>query len=70
MFLISHEFGVTLTQKAMSEKAHEIRVAVEIFDAFDVRRKVVTADMLLTQHLFCQAVVAASGDYMLPIKRD
>jgi len=68
MSVVSHELGITLTQKAMSEKTHEVPVSREILQAFDVSQKVVTADALLTQRSFSQAILAAGGDYVLPIK--
>ena len=68
MSVVSHELGITLTQKAMSEKTHEIPVSREILKAFDVRGKVVTADALLTQRAFCESAIAMGGDYVLPVK--
>ena len=68
MSVVSHELGVTLTQKPMAAKTHEVPVSREILKAFDVSRKVVTADALLTQRSFCQEVLALGGDYVLPIK--
>ena len=68
MSVVSHELGITLTQKAMSEKMHEIPVSREILKAFDVSGKVVTADVLLTQRAFCESIIATGGDYVLPVK--
>lgn len=68
MSVVSHELGITLTQRPMSEKTHEVPVSREILKAFDVSQKVVTADALLTQRSFSQAVLADGGDYVLPIK--
>ena len=68
MSVVSHELGITLTQKAMSEKTHEVPVSREILKAFDVSGKVVTTDALLTQRSFCQSVLALGGDYVLPVK--
>ena len=68
MSVVSHELGITLTQKAMSKKTHEVPVSREILKAFDVSGKVVTADALLTQRSFCESVLALGGDYVLPVK--
>ena len=68
MSVVSHELGVTLTQRAMSEKSHEVPVSREILKAFDVSGKVVTADALLTQRSFCESILASGGDYVFPIK--
>ena len=68
MSVVSHQLGVTLTQKAMSEKSHELPVSLEILKVFDVSEKVVTADALLTQRSFCESVLASGGDYVLPVK--
>ncbi len=68
MSVVSHELGITLTQKAMSEKTHEVPTSLEILKAFDVSGKVVTADALLTQRSFCESVLASGGDYVLPVK--
>lgn len=70
MSVVSHELGITLTQKAMSAKTHEVAVSREILKAFDVSGKVVTADALLTQRSFCESVLASGGDYVLPIKKN
>lgn len=66
--VVSHELGVTLTQKPMSAKTHEVPVSREILKAFDVSGKVVTADALLTQRSFCASILALGGDYVLPVK--
>ena len=68
--VVSHELGVTLTQKALSEKDHEIPASLEILKTFDVAAKVVTTDALLTQRAFCEAILAAGGDYVLPVKKN
>ena len=68
--VVSHELGVTLTQCAVSDKTNEIPVSTQILEAFDVKGKVVTTDALLTQRAFCQKVVDAEGDYLLPVKKN
>ena len=68
MSIVSHELGITVAQKAMSKKTHEVAVSREMLGAFDVSGKVVTADALLTQRSFCESVLASGGDYVLPVK--
>lgn len=68
MSVVSHELGITLTQRPMSAKTHEVPVSREILKAFDVSQKVVTADALLTQRSFCASILALGGDYVLPVK--
>ena len=70
MSVVSHQLGITLTQKAMSEKSHELPTSLEILKSFDVSGKVVTADALLTQRSFCESVLASGGDYVLPVKEN
>lgn len=66
--VVSHELGITLCQKALSEKDHEIPGSLEILNLFDVSGKVVTTDALLTQRRFSASVCSAGGDYLLPVK--
>ena len=66
--VVSHELGITLCQKALSEKEHEIPASRAILKAFDVAQKVVTTDALLTQRRFSEAICAQGGDYLLPVK--
>lgn len=66
--VVSHELGITITQQSVSDKTNEIPISTEILKAFDVSGKVITTDALLTQRTFCQAVIDADGDYMLPVK--
>jgi len=51
-------------------KTNEIPVSTQILEAFDVKGKVVTTDVLLTQCAFCQKVVGAGEDYLLPVKKN
>ena len=66
--VVSHELGITLCQKALSEKEHEIPASRAILKMFDVAQKVVTTDALLTQRRFSEAICAQGGDYLLPVK--
>ncbi len=66
--VVSHELGVTLTQRSVSDKTNEIPISTEILKTFDVRGKVITTDALLTQRTFCHAIIADEGNYVLPVK--
>ena len=68
--VVSHELGVTLTQKGVSDKTNEIPISIEILKNFDVSGKVITTDALLTQKVFCQDIIDANGDYLLPVKKN
>ena len=68
--VVSHELGVTLTQQGVSDKTNEIPVSTEILKNFDVSGRVITTDALLTQKTFCQAIIDANGDYLLPVKKN
>ncbi len=68
--VVSHELGVTLTQKGVSDKTNEIPISTEILKNFDVSGKVITTDALLTQRPFCHAIIEGNGDYVLPVKKN
>ena len=66
--VVSHEFGLPLTQCAVSEKTNEVPLSTQILRTFDVAGKVITTDALLTQRAFSQDVIELQADYCLPIK--
>lgn len=68
--VVSHQLGITLTQRPVSEKTNEIPVATQILQAFDVAGKVVTTDALLTQRSICQDLCDADADYVMPVKEN
>ena len=65
--VVSHELGITLCQKALSEKDHEIPASRAILKAFDVAQKVITT-LYLQQRRFSEAICGQGGDYLLPVK--
>ena len=65
---VSHELGIPLAQSAVSEKTNEIPMSIELLNAFDVARKVITTDALLTQRGFCEEILAKDAEYLLPVK--
>ncbi len=68
--VVSHELGITLTQCSVSDKTNEIPVSTQILEAFDVKGKVITTDALLTQRAFCEQIIDADGDYLLPVQKN
>ena len=66
--VVSHELGITLCQKALSEKEHEIPASCDLLKMFEVAGKVITTDALLTQRRFSEAICAKGGAYLLPVK--
>ena len=68
--VVSHELGIILTQRSVSDGTNDIPISTEILKAFDVRGKVITTDALLTQRAFCEKVVEMGGDYVLPVKKN
>ena len=65
---VSHDLGVVLAECAVCEKTNEIPVSRELLKAVEVAEKVLTTDALLTQRAFCQDILHARGDYLLPVK--
>ena len=68
--VVSHELGVTLAQRKVTDKTNEIPVSTEILDDIDVKGKVITTDALLTQRTFCSEVIKQGGDYLQPVKKN
>ena len=60
--VVTHQLGMTLTQRPVSDKTNEIPIASRILTAFDIAGKVVTTDALLTQRKFCQDLCDADAD--------
>ena len=65
---MSHQLGITLTQRPVPDKTSEIPIASWILEAFDVAGTVVATDALLTQRKFCQDLCDADADYVMPVK--
>lgn len=60
--------GVVLRQVAVATKNNEITAAPSLLAHLELSGKVVTGDALLTQQELCTQIVAAGGDYVLPVK--
>ncbi len=67
---VSHELGITLTQRAVSGKTNEIPISTQLLKTFDVTGKVITTDALLTQRTFCKEVLKYHANYAMPVKEN
>ena len=63
----THASGVVLGQIRAAGKGHELAAAKALLTQVPVAGRVVTADALLTQRDISEQIVAAGGDYLLPI---
>jgi len=60
--------GAVLAQIAAPGKGQELAAAKEVLQQVPVAGRVVIGDALLTQREVCEQIVAARGDYFLPVK--
>ena len=67
---VSHELGITLTQRAVSGKTNEIPISTQLLKTFDVAGKVITTDALLTQRTFCEEILKYHANYAMPVKEN
>jgi predicted transposase YbfD/YdcC len=67
---LSHRLGLTLGQRAVSDKTNEITVAVPLLRSLVLEGRVVTTDALLTQRAIAQTIVDGGGDYVLVVKEN
>ncbi len=65
---LSHRLGIVMSQLAVSDKSHELGHLEPLLDALVLTGRVVTADALHTHADVAQRIVAAGGDYLLPVK--
>lgn len=63
----AHEAGEVLAQVAAPGKGHELAAAQALLADLPLAGRVITGDALLTQRAICAQVVAADGDYLLPV---
>jgi hypothetical protein len=66
----SHQAGAVLAQVRSAGKGQELAAAKTALTQVPLAGRVVTADALLTQRELCEQVVAAQGDYLLPVKEN
>lgn len=60
--------GVVLMQVQLEAQANEITTAPRLLETLDLHNCVVTGDAIFTQTALCEQIVAAGGDYVLPVK--
>jgi hypothetical protein len=63
----AHRSGMVLGQVRAAGKGHELAAAKALLQQVPVAGRVVTADALLTQRDISEQIVAAGGDYLLPV---
>jgi hypothetical protein len=66
----AHASGVVLGQIRAAGKGHEQAAAKALLQQVPLKGRVVTADALLTQRDISEQIVAAEGDYLLPIDKN
>lgn len=63
----AHAAETVIAQVRTAGKGHEVGAARQLLAQVPVTDRVVTGDALLTQRTLCRQVVAAGGDYLLPV---
>jgi Transposase DDE domain/DDE_Tnp_1-associated len=64
----AHRAAAVLGQLRTAGKGQELAAAQAVLAQVPLAGRVVTGDALLTQREVCQQIVAAGGDYVLPVK--
>jgi hypothetical protein len=64
----AHQAQAVLAQLRTSGQSQELAAAREVLAQVPLAGRVVTGDALLTQREVCEQIVAAQGDYVLPVK--
>lgn len=70
VYLVSvyaHGAETVIAQLRTAGKGHELPAARTLLDQTPVAGQVITGDALLTDRALCAQVVAAGGDYLLPV---
>jgi predicted transposase YbfD/YdcC len=57
-------------QLRVDAKTNEHKAALELLGVLPVQGKIVTADAMFTHSDFCEKVIDAGGDYVLPVKEN
>jgi hypothetical protein len=63
----AHAAGAVLAQVRTGGKGHELAAAKAVLKQVPLAGRLVTGDALLTQRDLCEQIVAARGDYVLPV---
>ena len=73
VYLVSayaHAAETVIAQLRTAGKGHELAAARTLLEQVPVAGRVVTGDALLTDRALCAQVVAAGGDYLLPVEEN
>jgi predicted transposase YbfD/YdcC len=70
MNLSEAKTGIILKQRMVAEKAGELTHRQDFLTPTLLKGRIISADALSTQKLFCQATINADGDYLLFVKRN
>jgi predicted transposase YbfD/YdcC len=62
------ELGITLGQKAVSDKSNEIPAVRELIELLDVKGCLIVADALNCQKETAKVIIENGGDYLLSVK--
>lgn len=65
-----HQSEAVLAQVRTAGKGHELAAAEAVLEEVPLAGRVMTGDGLLTQRGLCNQIVAAGGDYLLPVKEN
>ncbi len=66
----AHGAQAVLAQLRTGGKGQELAAAAQVLTQVPLAGRVVTGDALLTQRDLCEQIVAAGGDYVLPVKEN
>lgn len=66
----AHAAATVIAQLRTDGKGHELTAARQVLAESVVAGRVVTGDALLTDRTLCAQVVAAGGDYLVPVDRN
>jgi predicted transposase YbfD/YdcC len=67
---VSHRLGLGLAQRAVPDATNELGVVQAVLRDLVLAGRVVTTDSLHTQREVARTIVAAGGDYVLPVKEN
>jgi predicted transposase YbfD/YdcC len=65
---LSHRLGVVVAQLGVVDKSHELGHLGPLLEALVLEGRVITADALHTHADVARKIIAAGGDYLLPVK--
>jgi hypothetical protein len=66
----AHDAQTVIAQLRTEGKGHELAAAKQLLSQIPLTGRLVTGDALLTQREVCRQIVAAGGDYLLPVEEN